>query len=164
VRGSIPALLQSVVYRLEYPVCGIVLAAALAACVTVPDYEVPTVSVTAFDRVPAGTMTPRFRMSLHIINPNRVPLELNGIVYSVYIEDHKILTGTSNELPVIEARGEREVSLHAVTEMVGGISLLSELINNPRSEYRYRIDATLDSAGEIPDTRVVNEGIINLNR
>lgn len=136
----------------------------LAACATLPDYETPTVNVTSFRMLPSGTMTPRFMIGLHIVNPNRIPLELEGIAYSVYIEDHKILTGASNELPVIEPYGEGEVTLYAVTNMMGSISLLSDMMNRPRSEYSYRLDARLAPAGKIPDIRIVDEGAVNLAR
>lgn len=136
----------------------------LAACATLPDYETPTVNVTSLSMLPSGTMTPRFRIGLHIVNPNRIPLELEGIAYSVYIEDHKVLTGASNELPVIEPFGEGEVTLYAVTNMMGSISLLSDLMNRPRSNYHYKIDAKLAPAGRIPDIRIIDEGSVHLGR
>ena len=56
---------------------------------------------------------PRFEIGLHIINPNRQPLTLTGVAYTISIEGYRIMTGVSNTLPVIEAYGEGEVRLEA---------------------------------------------------
>ncbi len=151
-------------YHLKYPLCVIVMSAVISACATVPDYDSPTVSVTSFSMLPAGTMTPRFRIGLHIVNPNRIPLELEGIAYTVYIEDHKILTGASNELPVIEPYGEGDITLYGITNIMGSIGLLSDLIHSPRNNYHYKIDAKLAPAGRVPDIRLIDEGSVHLGR
>lgn len=150
--------------HLKYSLSGIVLAVMISACATVPDYETPTVSVTSFSMLPTGSMTPRFRIGLNIVNPNRIPLELDGIAYTVYIEDHKILTGASNDLPVIEPYGEGEVAIYALTNMMGSIGLLSDLMRSPRSEYHYKIDARLAPAGRTSDIRIIDEGTVHLGR
>ena len=136
----------------------------LSACATVPEYEMPTVSVTSLRLLPSGSVTPHFEIGLHIINPNRVTLHPRGIAYSVFIEDHKILTGASNDLPEIEAYGEGEVTLHAVTNLMGSISLISDLVNRPRDDYAYRIEAKMDIGGSRPELRIADEGHINLQR
>lgn len=149
------------------PVCPLVsflLFVLLAGCATTPDHETPTVSVTGIKMLPAGTMTPRFQIDLHIVNPDRKPLELEGIAYSIYIEDHKIFTGAANELPVIEPFGEGEVTLYAVTNIMGSMALINDLLDRPRREYHYRLDAKLAPAGRLADIRIVDEGTVNLGR
>lgn len=137
---------------------------ALTACATVPEYESPTVSVTSLRLVPSGSVTPRFEIGLHIVNPNRVSLHPRGIAYSVFIEDHKILTGVSNDLPGIEAYGEGDVTLYAVTNLMGSISLISELVNRPRNDYTYRLEAKMDLGRSRPELRIADEGHIDLKR
>ncbi len=132
-------------------------------CATTPDYDPPTVNVISLRMLPSGTMTPRFAIGLHIVNPNRTPLELKGIAYTVYLEDHKILTGASNDLPVIKAYGEGEVTLYAMTNIMGSISLISDLMKSPRKKYEYRLDAKLDPGGRRPELRIVEEGSLDLD-
>lgn len=136
----------------------------LAGCATVPEFESPAVSVTSVRLMPSGSVTPRFEIGLHVVNPNRVALHPRGIAYSIYIEDHKILTGASNDLPEIEAYGEGEITLHAVTNLMGSISLISDLVNRPRHDYTYRLEAKMDLGGSRPELRISDEGRIDLNR
>lgn len=42
---------------------------------------------------------PRFEIVLHITNPNRDPLELEGISYTIHLEGNKVMSGVANDLP-----------------------------------------------------------------
>jgi len=135
----------------------------LAACTGMqPRFESPTVSVASFRPLPSGSMAPRFAIDLHIVNPNRVPLKLKGIAYSVFLEGHKVLTGASNKLPEIEAYGEGDVTLEASARLLESLRLLNELISKRRDSYHYKVDAKLDIGGNRPELHVVDEGSVDL--
>ena len=63
-------------------------------------YETPVVTITSFDAIPTNGI-PQFKIGLHIVNPNRTPLDLKGVSYTIALEGHKIMTGVSNKLPHI---------------------------------------------------------------
>lgn len=134
----------------------------LNGCATTQEYDPPTINVTSLRIMPSGTMSPRFMIELQIVNPNRTALELEGIAYTLYLEEHKILNGVSNELPAIEAYGEGEVTLYATTNLMGSISLINDLMRRPRDEYQYRLDAKLDPGANKSELRIVDEGTIKL--
>ena len=108
------------------------------------DFETPTVGVSSFRALPSEGVVPRFEIGLHIVNPNRAPLRLDGIVYSVILEGHKILTGVSGDLPVIAGYGEGDITLTATPDLLSSVSLLSSLMNQPRQTFSYELDARLD--------------------
>ena len=73
-----------------------------SGCATLsPSFEDPTVTVSSFRVLPSDSISPKFEIGLHIVNPNNVPLELEGVAYTASIEGNQVLAGASNELPVI---------------------------------------------------------------
>jgi LEA14-like dessication related protein len=147
-------------YRLTFYILGVVL---LGSCATLQtEFKEPTVSVTSFRALPSKGMAPRFEIGLHVTNPNRVALALEGLSYSVNIEGHQLLTGVANDLPVIKGYGEGDITLMATADLFNSISLISDLMRQPRDTFSYEIIATLDLGGMYPDIPVKKQGQISL--
>ena len=127
-----------------------------------PGFEAPTVGVSSFRVLPSERVAPRFEIGLHIVNPNRSELKLEGIVYSVTLEGHKILTGASNELPVIDAYSEGDVTLTATADLLSSISLLASMMKQPQDTFTYELDARLDIGNLRPKVHVQEKGEISL--
>jgi hypothetical protein len=122
-------------------------------------YETPIVSVTSFEAIPTKGLLPQFQIGLHIINPNRSPLNLTGVSYTISIEGHKIMTGVSNQLPKIEAYGEGDVLLNASVDIFNSIGFFTDLIRNQnKDEISYTLKAKLDTGGFHPLIRVNKKG------
>ena len=134
-----------------------------SGCATLrPDYETPTVIISDFRALPSEGIMPQFEIGLRIINPNRETLEPIGISYSIKLEGHKLLTGVSNKIPVIEAYGETDVTLAATPDLFSGISLLTDLMKTQRDNFNYVLDVKLDIGGFHPHIRVKKEGNISI--
>ena len=62
----------------------------ITACVTTPtDFEEPSVSVTSFKPKISTNISPQFEIVLHVTNPNREPLQLEGMSYTIQLEGIK---------------------------------------------------------------------------
>jgi LEA14-like dessication related protein len=147
-------------YRLTFYILGVVL---LGSCATLQsEFKEPSVSVTSFRALPSKGMAPRFEIGLHVSNPNRVALALEGLSYSVNIEGRQLLTGVANDLPVIEGYGEGDITLLATADLFNSISLISDFMRQPRDSFSYEIIATLDLGGMYPDIPVKKQGQISL--
>jgi len=127
------------------------------------DYETPRVNVSSFKSLPNEGAGPRFEIGLHIINPNRSPLELQGLAYTLHLEGHEILTGVSNQLPVIDAYGEADIVIQASIDLLGSIRLIMDLMSQRRDEFSYSLKARLDPGGLRPNIYVSREGTIALS-
>ena len=126
-------------------------------------FEPPAVSVTSFKAVPGQGAAPRFEIGLHIVNPNRQPLNLKGIAYTISVEDHRILTGASNTLPVIEAYGEGDVTIEAAMDLFSGIQFLADLTQKKKqTPLTYSLEAKLDTGTLFPIVRVEKKGQFKL--
>ena len=129
-----------------------------------PGYEPPAVTITSFEALPTQSIVPRFKIGLHIVNPNRTPLDLKGVSYTISIEGHKIMTGVSNKLPHIEAYGEGDVELNAAVDLFSSISLFTDLMRNQqRNTFTYAFKAKLDPGGFHPLIKVSREGELKLS-
>jgi LEA14-like dessication related protein len=128
-----------------------------------PGYDPPSVTVSSFRALPGKGAAPRFEIGLHIINPNREPLDLKGVAYTVTIEGHKILTGVSNELPKIEAYGEGDVLLQAGVDLFSSILFFTDMAKKGgREQLSYTLEAKLDVGALYPVIRVDRKGSFSL--
>ena len=135
----------------------------LVSCATLhPNFETPTVTVSSFKALPSEGMAPRFLIGLHVVNPNRQPLKLQGVAYSVVLEGHKIVTGVANDLPQVEGYGEADLEVIAVTDLLNTIRLVAGLMQQPRQEFEYEFNAKLDIGALAPAIRVVDRGVVSL--
>lgn len=128
-----------------------------------PGYETPVVGVSSFRAIPAeGKMVPQFEIVLHIVNPNRTPLKLEGIVYSVILNGHKVLTGATSDLPDIGAYSDGEVTLTATADLLSSIRLLGSLMEQTKDNFTYELDAKLDVGSLRPRIHVQEKGNFSL--
>lgn len=142
----------------------VVLVAQLSGCTPfLPGFETPTVNVSSFRVLPgSNNIIPTFEIGLHIVNPNRSVLKLQGLSYHVELEGYRVLNGVSNQLPVIEAYGEGDIILLASPDLFNTINLFTDLLNQPREEFKFKLEALLDIGGLMPKIRVQKEGLISL--
>ncbi len=125
-------------------------------------FESPTVNLTSFRALPGESIVPTFEIGLHIANPNRVPLKLQGMTYSVAIEGHRVLNGIANQLPEIEAYGEGEVVLRARPDLFSTLNLFNRLLSQPQDHFSFELEAVLDVGGLLPKIRISRDGMISL--
>lgn len=136
----------------------------LAGCASLSPYpDPPTVNVTSFALAPESAgMTPRFRVGLNVVNPNRRELTLVGMSYSVELEGTRILNGATSELPVIPAYGSADFSVDLSPDLLGSALLLSDLLGRQRDRLSFSFKGRLDVGGWVPDIRVEESGELNL--
>ena len=141
----------------------VLMAAILAGCAGMrPGYETPTVTVSSFRALPSEGAFPAFEIGLHVINPNRESLELQGVAYTVSLDGHELIKGVGNELPVIEGYGEGDLTLTASANLFAGIRLVTDLMRNNRDSFVYELEAKLDIGAFRPAIRVTDTGEISL--
>lgn len=142
----------------------LMLALTLSACATLsPDYEEPTVTLSSFKALPSEGMMPAFEIGLRIINPNPQPLNIEGIVYTVSLEDYELVKGVGKDFPVIEGYSEGTVKLTAAANLLTGIRFVTDMMQSQGGPMNYEFKAKLDLGGFYPSIRLKESGDINLN-
>jgi LEA14-like dessication related protein len=135
----------------------------LCGCASLsPGYEQPTVTLSSFKALPADGMVPAFEVGLRVINPNDTPLNLVGVVYTISLQGHELVKGVGNDLPVIDAYGEGELTLTASANLISGIRFIGGMMNSRSETLDYEFSAKLDLAGLYPSIYVRESGVLNL--
>lgn len=133
---------------------------ALTACASLsPSYEKPQVSITSFSLAPQSSgMSPTFLIGLRVVNPNRSALPLQGMSYSVEVEDQRILSGAEPDLPELPGYGTAEFTISAAPDLLGSARLINQLLSGQRDSLHYRFTAKFDVGRLLPYITLEEEG------
>lgn len=127
------------------------------------DYETPIVNISSLRALPSDGIAPQFEIGLHIVNPNRTPLTLQGIAYTLELDGHKVLTGVANDLPTIDGYAEGHVTLTAMVSLLNGIRFFAGLMDDGRETVAYELKAKLDPGTFQPNIQIAEKGEIDLS-
>lgn len=136
----------------------------LASCAGLqPKLEQPSVKVTGLQLLPSQGFTQPIEVSLLIANPNDRDLTLRGISYAIGIENYDVLSGVSNELPVLSAYRETPVKVVVTANVLQIVKLLDHFSRSgARDQVSYNFSAKLDFSAWLPALRVNEKGAIPL--
>ena len=141
-------------------------AASLTGCAGMgAGYEAPTVAVQSFRPVTSdnGGALPTFEILLHVINPNLEPLELAGISYTISLDNHDLIKGVGNDLPIIDGYGEGSFTVTAGFNVFAGIQLFRSLVEKDTDSFDYSFEAKLDPGAYKRKIRISDSGSISLS-
>lgn len=141
------------------PILALFFSLLLSAC-GYHGQDEPEIVIQGVRAVPSSGSIPNFVVDVNIVNPNRTPINLNGVFYTLKLEDHRLFTGASNSLPVIEGYGEASFSLNANPDLLSALGLLADLFSRPRDGFEYEIDAKLDVSGFRRNFNVYHTGLL----
>lgn len=123
----------------------LLLALLLAGCAPMrPGYEQPTVTLKSFRAVPSDGALPAFEILLGVVNPNREPLEVVGVSYTVRVAGYDLVKGVGKDFDVIEGYDTGELELRAEANLLEGMRLVTSLVSRPAERLDYELDAKLD--------------------
>jgi LEA14-like dessication related protein len=149
--------------RFSFAVLLTVLALIQSGCASLtPDFDPPKVTVESINALPSQDVGPRFEIKLRVLNPNKQSLDIAGISYAVELLGKELVSGATNEVPVIEGYSEEVVTLEAGINMFQLLRLLADLGQANTSSLEYRFTAKLDFNGFIPTQRVEETGTLSL--
>jgi LEA14-like dessication related protein len=136
---------------------------AVTGCASLQsEVDPPKVSLESFESLPSEGGTPRFRIKLRVSNPNKQSLDIAGISYSIELLDRELVSGVTNEVPLIEGYTEEVVTLDATLQLFQLLRLLAGLGRTPSDVLDYRFSAKIDFNGFIPTQRIEETGEIKL--
>jgi LEA14-like dessication related protein len=134
-----------------------------AGCASVTqDIDPPKISVESVEGVPAEGGAPRFRIRLRVINPNTQALDIAGISYGIQIMDQEVVSGVTNDVPVIEGYSEGLVTLDAGLQLFQVMKLLTTLGKSRGEPLAYKFVAKIDFKGLVPTQYVEETGQLAL--
>lgn len=147
----------------NYLAGGVVLTLLSACASWSPNYQTPQVNVTNLALAPESVgIAPRFIIGLQIINPNRTALPLNGMSYSVEVDNTRILSGATADLPRVPGYGTADFTVEASPDLLGSARLLNRLLSQQADGLDYTFKAKLDVGTFLPFVTLEESGTLTL--
>jgi LEA14-like dessication related protein len=122
----------------------------------------PDVKVNSFKLVPSNDITPSFEIGLNVANPNNIDIKIQGLSYTAEIGGHKVFSGVTNKLPPIPAYGSEDIKLNAQADLVGGISLLIDLMKTRDKPLLYTLEVKISIDNVLFPIYVTRQGELAL--
>ena len=146
-------------------VMAVVIATSLiASCASLGPYdEKPVVVLKSFNPASSSEGGQAFEITLGVINPGRDVLELYGVVYTVSIQGHELVKGVGKGFEPIEAYSEGTITLTAQPNLLAGIRMFAQMMNQPSDTLEYEFEAKLDTGGWSVPIRIREVGQFNLD-
>ena len=142
----------------------LVFALLVVGCASLqPEIDPPKISLESFNPLPSSGGAPRFEIKLRIANPNNQRFDIAGISYGVEIQGKELISGVTNDVPVLEPYSEAMVTMEAGLQLFQLLRLLTSLGKDMSDSLEYRFSAKIDFNGFVPTQRVEETGTFTLN-
>jgi len=136
----------------------------LASCANLGSHgEKPTVVLKSFKPISSGNGLPSFEIGLGVINPNREPLKLYGVVYTISVQGQELVKGVGKDYSPVEGYSEGTLTLTAQPNLLAGIRMFTQMMTRPADSLQYEFEAKLDTGGWSVPIRVKDVGHFDLN-
>lgn len=138
--------------------------ALLSGCASLaPEIDPPKITLESLKPLASDGGAPRFEIKLRIANPNNRTFDIAGISYAVEIQGKELISGVSNDVPVLQPYAEEVVSLEAGLQLFQLVRLLTSLGKDTSDSLDYRFSAKIDFNGFVPTQRIEETGSLTLN-
>jgi LEA14-like dessication related protein len=144
----------------------LLVAASIAACASWTNIKAPRLQIIGASMTSADVFSQRFRVRLHVSNPNTRDLPIKKIEYKLFLEGDSFAEGESEAAFVVPANGETEFDLAVSTNFVSSIGrLLSRLTGTDRRQIQYNFEGTVVVGVRFSPKIKFNEtGMVDLTR
>jgi len=120
------------------------------------------VGVNSFRLIPGNGMVPKFEIGLHLVNTSPVDVNIEGVVYKVYLDGRKILTGAARDLPEVPAYGEADITVTGTPDIFETLGFFKDMMGKRNGEINYVVDVAVDAGSFIPMIHTKKEGKLSL--
>ena len=137
----------------------------IAGCAALnPMLKDPDVKLVGLRLLPAqGILQRQIAVDLSILNPNRQDLSVRGINYSLGVESIKLLSGATDQVPVLKGMQETPVTLVMSADMISVMRLLEHFGSKGIGDkVNYNFSAIIDFSAWLPSMHVDKKGVVPL--
>ena len=119
----------------------------LLGCQRPADIQPPRVSLVDIRMLPGGLLEQRFQLDLRITNPNNFDVPLDGLSFTLALNDAVFADGVSNRAVVVPRLGEVVVPINSRTTLFHMVEQVMALADAQSLTYRLEGRAFLAGRG-----------------
>ncbi|MFT6925152.1 MAG: LEA14-like dessication related protein [Psychromonas sp.] len=134
----------------------------LSGCTQLQQLQDLEVSLVNIAPATVTGLSPRFNVRLLVLNPNAQDLEIEGVNLSLNINDKKILSGVSSQIPKLKGYSETTVEIQTAVNIFDLFKLLTSLSQHSGDDIKYQLKTRIDPKGFIA-FNLNKEGFLNEN-
>ncbi len=125
-------------------------------------FQEPRVSLSSIEILEASGFSVRFALNLRVENPNPLPIPVQGMSYSLRLNEHLVASGLASSVGDIAAYGESPVRLEASTNLLGMLGLMQSLLSAQTTELDYDLQSSIDVRGFSKSFEWSERGVVPL--
>lgn len=118
----------------------------MGGCAIVPKLEAPKLTVVSLKLQGGDIFSQRVLVRMRVMNPNTRELPIEGLSYTIEVNDAELGTGGSSAPFTVPAMGEAEFDLQFTANLAGALArLLTRRNSSETLDYRLRGNVNLSS-------------------
>ena len=115
-------------------------------CAALPKYEAPKLSVVSLKMQSGDIFSQRVLVRMRVFNPNTRELPIEGLTYTIEVNEAELGTGGTSAPFTVPAMGEAEFDMQITANLASALSkLLSRRNSSEALDYRIRGKVNLSS-------------------
>lgn len=136
--------------------------ALLTGCNPLAKFQQPQVQLSNLVVLERQGFEQLFLLKLKVTNPNKMALPIAGLQYQVRLNGFDVFTGNAGDLPHIKAYSDTYIDIPVSANLISAGAVLASLLVSDHPTINYQLNATFDLTGVLPDFRVNEKGLVNL--
>ncbi|MEY4588425.1 MAG: hypothetical protein RL497_501 [Pseudomonadota bacterium] len=136
----------------------------LSACNPLAKFQNPSVQLSNLKVLERNGFEQLFLLQLKVTNPNKMALPIAGLQYQVRLNGMDVFTGNAVDLPALKAHSDTYVDIPVSANLISAGVVLASLLVSQNPSINYQLNATFDLTGILPDFRVSEKGMVNLEQ
>jgi len=134
----------------------------LTACNPLAKFQQPQVQLSNLVVLERQGFEQLFLLKLKVTNPNKMALPIAGLQYQVRLNGFDVFSGNATDLPQLKAYSDSYIELPVRANLISAGAVLASLLVSEHPSINYQLNATFDLTGVLPDFRVNEKGLVNL--
>lgn len=136
----------------------------LTACNPLAKLQPPSVQLSNLQVLERNGFEQAFLLKLKVTNPNKIRLPISGLQYQVRLNGFDLFSGNATNLPDMNAFSDTYIELPVSANLISASAVLASLLVSDHPKINYQLNANFDLTGVLPDFRVQEKGVVDIER
>jgi len=125
--------------------------------------QAPDVLLSDLALLPPQGLAPRFSVTMALINPNNLEMDIEGGSFRLYLQNSRVAAGVIEKPFIVPALGQSTFKAHCTGDLIGGASLFHKLMKSNAHAVEYQLEVKLHEGNRFMPILLNRTGVVNLS-